>query len=232
MLVLTCLLLVSGQPAAADAPGISKEQRAAALGATVRLVNPAGRCEGTGAVVGRSGPHVYILTAAHVVDGAEKVEIHTYSAASPPEEKGVYKSGEVVARTRDARDLALLRLATRDEMPGRLRVCPPRKVPAERGFAALSVGCSDGKPPSCREEAVAGKKLIRRPGDKEAVLTWEVKERPAVGRSGGPLVDTRGYLLGVCSGASGREGYYGHTDVIHGFLKENGFRWLSEEDDP
>jgi Trypsin-like peptidase domain len=231
MLVLTILLLVPGE-APAEAKEISKEQRAAALGATVRVVNAAGRCEGTGAIVGRSGPHVYVLTAAHVVYGAEKVEIHTCSATSPAEEKSVYKSGEVVARTKDARDLALVRLATRDEMPGRLRICPSRRVPAERGFAALSVGCSDGKPPTSRDETVAGKKLIRRPGDKEAVLTWEVKERPAAGRSGGPLVDARGYLLGVCSGASGREGYYGHTDVIHGFLKDNGFRWLFEEEDP
>jgi hypothetical protein len=229
MLLLTVVLLVPGQ---ADAKEVSKEQRAAALGATVRLVNVAGRCEGSGAVVGRGGPHVYVITAAHVVDGADKVEIHTYSAASPPEEKGVYKSGEVVARTKDARDLALVRLATRDEMPGRLRVCPPRRVPAERGFAALSVGCSDGKAPSGRDETVAGKKLIRRPDDKEAVLAWEAKERPTAGRSGGPLVDARGYLLGVCSGAGGREGYYCHADVIHGFLKENGFRWLYEEEDP
>jgi S1-C subfamily serine protease len=227
MLVLTVVLLVPGQ---ADAREVSKERKEAALTATVRLVNAAGRCEGSGAVVGRSGPHVYVLTAAHVVDGADKVEIHTYSAAAPPEEKAVYKSGEVVARTKDGRDLALVRLATKDELPS-LRVCPPRRVPAERGFAAVTVGCSDGKPPSCRDETVAGKKLIRRPGDKEAVLTWEVKERPAAGRSGGPLVDARGYLLGVCSGAGGREGYYGHTDAVHGFLKENGFRWLYEEED-
>ncbi len=229
MLAVTILLLVPAQ-APGEAKEFSKEQRAAALGATVRLVNVARHCEGSGAVVGRGGPHVYILTAAHVVDGTDKVEIHTYSAASPPEAKGVYKSGEVVARTKDARDLALVRVATRDEMPGRLRICPPRLVPAARGFAALSVGCADGKAPSCRDETVAGKKLIRRPGEREAVLTWEAKGRPAEGRSGGPLVDARGYLLGVCSGASGREGYYCHTDVIHEFLKANAFRWLFEDD--
>jgi S1-C subfamily serine protease len=225
MLVLTGLLLVAGE--AAEGKDVSKEQRAAAVAATVRLVNPGGRGDGTGAVVGRSGPHLYVLTAAHVVEGTDKVEIHTYAAG---EARGVYKGGEVVARTKDARDLALVRLATSDETPGRLRICPGRRLPRAVGFAALSVGCADGKAPSGRDETVTGKKLIRRPGDKEAVLTWEVKQRPAEGRSGGPLVDARGYLVGVCSGASGREGYYVHAEVVHEFLKANAYAWLLDED--
>jgi trypsin len=70
---------------------------------------------------------------------------------------------------------------------------------------------------------------VRKPGANTSVLCWETAKTPAKGRSGGPLVDRRGYLIGVDSGAGDGKGYYIHIEEVHAFLKRNGLSWLYEE---
>src|SRR5438477_471826 len=101
----------------------------------------------------------------------------------------------------DMTALAFLLLAVghidvvRAEPPGQVRVCPPRLVPGDRAFPALTVGCGNGGPPTCLATEVTGRKLVRKRGVEGAAFHWEVKGAPTRGRSGGPLVDRRGYLL-------------------------------------
>jgi hypothetical protein len=223
MIALACFVLL-----AEPAKDFPEELQARARYATVRVVNCTCRTEGSGAVVGQSGPFVYVLTAAHVVAKAEKLEVHTFSADSYPKPEKVYDSAEVVAQSRDAADLALIRIPTRDRAPGVLTICPPDAVPA-RAFAALSVGCDDGKAPTCQTEEARGKKQVRRPGETQDATCWQVARKPAAGRSGGPLLDARGRVVGVCSGAADSGGYYSHAEAIHAFLKTNAYRWLYDD---
>jgi hypothetical protein len=129
-----------------------------------------------------------------------------------------------MATGKDGEDVALLRLATRDAMPAIVKLCPPDKIPEGRGLITFSVGCDDGIP-NGRDETIKSRVSVRRPGA-AALVMWETESRPVKGRSGGPLVDQAGCLLGVCSGASGREGYFVHTEAIHSVLKQNGYRWI------
>jgi S1-C subfamily serine protease len=161
------------------------------------------------------------------VDGAKRVEVSTYSTASHPKPAAVYRA-EVIA-TADGPDLAVLRFATRDELPASVTVCPPSKVPEGRDFAALSVGRGAGGAPAAALEDVRGKRRVHRPGADSRVLCWETAKAPAKGRSGGPLLDRRGYLIGVDSGAGDGKGYYAHVEEVHAFLKRNGLEWLYEE---
>lgn len=211
----------------------SKEFSAAgqetALRATVRLVNPAVQTDGTGVVVGQAGPFVYILTARHVVTRADKVEVHTFVPASWPQPEKRYVGAEVVARSDEAQDLALVRIATRDRFPGTAHLVAADKAPRDRDFRCLSVGCTEGKAPRCRVETVAGKRIVRRPGVGASAPFWEASAAPTVGRSGGPLFGPGGRLIGICSGAGDSRGYYVHPEAICAFLKSNAFRWLYEE---
>jgi S1-C subfamily serine protease len=169
----------------------------------------------------------YVLTAAHIVAGAKRVDVNTYSARSHPKPAAVYRA-EVLVQA-DLPDLALLRFATRDEMPGSVPLCPPSRLPEGKEFRALSVGATDGQAPSPRLEDVKGPRRVHRPGADGRVLCWETAQAPAKGRSGGPLLDRRGYAIGLDSGAGDGKGYYVHIEEIHTFLRKNGLEWLSEE---
>jgi S1-C subfamily serine protease len=228
MIALALLLLVPGDVDVIDSKEFPKEAQVRALTATVRVVNSTADITGSGVILRRSGPVVYVLTAAHVVAGAKKLEVATFSTDSYPKAAIVYRSAEVIATSTDL-DLAVLRWTTRDAMPGVMEICPASKVPEGKNFPALSVGCADGAAPTCVLEAVKAKRNVRKPGAEVAVPCWETAEAPVKGRSGGPLIDARCYLIGVDSGAGDGKGYYTHIEAILTFLKANGLKGLTEE---
>jgi S1-C subfamily serine protease len=227
MLSLVLLALVPADIDVLDSKDFPKEAQVRAVTATVRVTNVTQGTAGSGVLLKRNGPLVYVLTAQHVVDGAKRLEVATFSAASYPKEAATYRTAEVIARSAEA-DLAVVRLTTRDEMPGSVTVCPPSKVPDAKDFVALSVGCADGAP-TCALEDVKGKRRVRKPAADATVLCWEAATAPTKGRSGGPLLDRHGQLIGVDSGAGDGKGYYVHVEEVHTFLRSNGLKWLYED---
>jgi S1-C subfamily serine protease len=225
LLTLTLLLLLPGQIETISAPDFPKELQVAAVTATVQIVNVTRQTSGSGAIIGRSGPLVYILTANHVVDKAEELEVRTFSARSYPKPDNRYRSARLVDQM-PLEDLALVRLATSDPAPGTLKVCPPRLVPQEKSFPALTAGCSGEAAPTCLLNQVKGKKLVRKLGEEGTVAYWELAKAQAKGRSGGPLVDKQGYLLGIASLVNDDKGYCCHIESIHGLLRRNGLSYL------
>jgi S1-C subfamily serine protease len=226
MIWLLPLLLGADGIETVPSPDFSREQQVAAVVATVRVVNTAQERTGSGVIVGSEGAFVYVLTAAHVVARAEGLKVQTFTAASYPEPAHVYEGGRVVARAAGLDDLALVRVAMRDRPPGTVRVCPPRLLPAEKSQPILTVGCDEGAAPTCVTDT-ATKKRVRR-GEDTGVL-WELGHKPESGRSGGPVVDRQGYLVGIGSGANNDRGYACTAEAIQAFLKANGYRTLYEE---
>ena len=229
MSICVLLLLAVGQSGQVESKDFSKEAQAAALRATVKVVNVTRNRDASAVIIKQEPKFVYFLTAAHVARADDKLEIQTFTAESYPEAAEKYKSGEVIARDTE-RDVAVLRLATTDTMPGALPLCPPKKVQDDKGFPALSTGCGGGKAPLCQIETVRRKVKVQRPGDKDTTLVWEIAAAPANGRSGGPLVDKRGLVIGVASGVNDSLGYYVHIDEIQRFLKRNALERLYEEE--
>src|SRR5262249_26382207 len=148
----------------------------------------------------------YVLTANHVVEKAEKLEVHVFSAKSYPKAAAVYDGTRIFAQAKEP-DLAVLLFATRDTLPGVARLCPAQQVPAGTDFPGVTVGCSGGKAPTCAAETVKGKQVIRRPGEGDTTA-WELATPPAKGRSGGPLFDKHGLVIGIASGRNDGKGYY------------------------
>jgi hypothetical protein len=219
MFLLTFILVL---PQADPGPSkhFTEEQQAKALQATVRVANE--KAEGTGIIIRQSGAWVYVLTAAHLTARAETVEVCLFSNKS---EKTV-KRARVVARGKET-DVALLRFELREQTVTTIPLGPPDSDPKDNDFPALLTSCAEGTPTLVEE--VVRKKSVRKPNATEAKQMWEVDGTPPKGRSGGPLIDRHGHVLGLGSGAGGDKGYYTHIDDIRDCLRENGFRWLLDE---
>jgi hypothetical protein len=84
----------------------------------------------------------------------------------------------------------------------------------------------------CIVEKVKGAKQIRRSEAMQPALCWEAASEQSPGRSGGPLIDRRGRVIGVASGVNDGKGYYCHAEEIHRWLKSTDFAFLAEEKDP
>ena len=222
------LLLALGQDGQVESKDFSMDAQAVALRSTVRVMNVTTNNEATAVVIKQEARAVYFLTAAHVAKPGDKLEISVFTADSYPKVAETYKSATVLASDPE-KDVAVIRLLTTDKMPGVLPLCPPKKVIDGKEFVALSVGCVADKPPVCRVETILRKLKVQRPGDKAKTLTWEAAAAQARGRSGGPLIDKRGLVIGVASGTNEDRGYYVHIDEINNFLKENGLEQLYED---
>ena len=222
------LLLALSQNGQVESKDFSMDTQTAALRATVKIVNLTTNLEASGVIIKQEAKAVYFLTAAHIAKPDDKLAISVFTAESYPKPSETYKSATVLASDTE-KDIAVIRLFTTDTMPGVLPLCPPKKVVDVKDFPALSVGCGDDKAPACRVEMVLRRIKVQRPREKGTTLTWETVAAQARGRSGGPLVDKRGFVVGVASGTNDDHGYYVHVDEINRFLKENALERLYEE---
>lgn len=204
----------------------SGQVKASAVSATVRIV--ADSSYGSGVIVAVEGPLVYILTANHVVQHSSRLEVHFPSRGAEPKRAKVFRAVQVLASNSDD-DLAVVRIAVGQEAPAPIPICPPASVPVGGGFAALSVGCNRDDSPTAQIGIVEPKRLVQRQSDEKAVWTWPVDEAAEKGRSGGPLIDRRGLLIGIASGMNDGTSFYSHIDAIHRFLKASGLKWLYSE---
>ena len=228
MLLLTCLLLIPGQVTAPDPADFPEALQTRALKATVRVHNPTKKTEGSGVIVGRTGTFVYVLTAYHIVTGADGVEVTVFAEKSDSKVHKIYRNGRVVAKSADLRDLALVRMVADEKTLSVLQICPVGEAPKTEGFPALALGCAADEAPTAIVHNGLGKKKVRLKADGEMAYFWESPGTVVKGRSGGPIIDKRGYVVGICSGTSDGKGYFTHVDEIHRFLKKNAFSWLAD----
>ncbi len=212
--------LFASLPPIAAAEGQGQEPaRARTEAATVRVTSEADRQFGSGVVIAKSKNLSYVLTAQHIVSTAKKVEVKVAGGKTFP--------AEVLASSAEG-DLAVLRLNTVPGVPAPLKLAAAGAKPK----TVSSVGWEKGDAPTAVDETLKEKTKVRlkRPGETISVACWEVERKPAPGRSGGPLVDERGLVLGVASGHDGTTGYFIHVDEVHTFLRQNGLQFLTEEE--
>src|SRR5436309_1085943 len=101
----------------------------AAVMATVRVSNLSRKTHGSGIIIGSKPPHVYILTAHHIVDRADLLRVAVFSSTTYPRPERVYHTVSIVAQAADTRDLALIRVTTKDRLPNPLPFCPVHMLP-------------------------------------------------------------------------------------------------------
>lgn len=219
-----------------DSKDFPREKQEAALAATAGIVHVPTNGEGTAVVVryDKQKGEVFLLTAAHVVPPDpmdNRVNIDFYSPKTFPR-PNLNATGTVLARMANE-DLAIIYAVVKPPADiSVLRICPKDKLPTPepRHFPVLTVGC-DGpmRTPRLLVDTVEDKRVPVKPNGAK-VLCWETKGVPAQGRSGGPLIDKRGYVMGICSGTENQRGYYTYILEIQRALSGAGFGWLMDDE--
>lgn len=202
------------------------------LAAVVAIQNHSRDGQANGAIVAQSRTGIDVLTVAHLVEKGDKLSVTIYA----PGPGGLLQPHLVrwpdvsVGKFLDKnkQDLALLRV----DMKGApklavLQLAAPEVVPAAKRFEAYSLACLTAQGAIARPELVLEASKVPQ---KSKAEFWKVEAKPELGRSGGPLVDAEGRLLGICSGADRNAGYYTHLSEIRSFLEKNGIIYRKETD--
>jgi hypothetical protein len=169
---------------------------------------------GTGVSIGYAKKYNYLLTCAHVVEGAKEIHFDVFSRKTYPNPYRTYKKARWSAWWNTKEDIAVIRAAI--YVPKKIRVCRKGTQVQQEG-AVLSVGCGLGAPPVCQVGFLAGL------DDAGA----HVFNRGNIGgRSGSALVTRRDGLIGIVTGGWEDKSRAVHHDQIHGLLERNKLGWL------
>lgn len=176
--------------------------------ATVRINDPADQSVSSGTVIGHDAEGVFVLTARHCIDGGslDDVFVEAFSDFSDP---GHAIPGQVELLAQSlAADLALLRLRTRESMPGELSIYPSNRTAPDRDRVCI-VGCAQGRPPEFRPTQTVGRI------EYSSGRYWKTEAVPVPGQSGGALFNRDGYLVGVVSASLGNHGIYAACEELY-----------------
>jgi serine protease Do len=204
----------------------SADLQRSTLAATVRVVENEKKSFGSGVLIGVRENQGYILTARHTITSRGRFEVQFFTEESYPKAAFSVVASRVIHENSDA-DLALLTIDLSDKkFPSPLSVA--MESPKEKEFSCLSCGGSLGESPTIETAVVRNRILLQRPNNSSAFF-WQTKEAPVKGRSGGPLINTDGKVIGIASGEQEGQGYYTHLDEIRTWLRktdEGKWRWL------
>lgn len=197
-----------------------------AMACTARLTGSSGEL-GTAVVVGIRDGTAFLLTANHVVSGNADRKLEFFNRENYLTSPLVLNVTESPIFRAPQADLALVKVRLGNAKLKEMKIpapgpnARPRKFPA----TALSIGCSKGAQPTCRVEEITGKILVRK-ANESGTFFWQTKDPSIEGRSGGPLIDKEGFLIGICAASQDSRGYSTHLDEIHVALKEGGYSWI------
>lgn len=197
-----------------------------ALRATVRLVGDG--FTGSGVILTKDDDgFLYVLTVRHAVqEGVDEIEF--FSASTWPKPSASFGGVEVISES-ETRDLAVLRVRVPDELEfGTVTLCRQSDV-----NSYYSSGCSAGKAPTVLPERIMGSQKIRVENRLLNAEMWVADSPQALGRSGGPLLNVNGSLLGIAlgksqanSGGQEEQGFYCHSTEISDYLIDSNLKPL------
>jgi S1-C subfamily serine protease len=229
MFALALLLPIPQHPVIpAAAFPLAAQWKAVAACPVLTVDTPGSVFHGSGVVVGVRDGFAYVLTAAHVVK-FEVPGVAFFTQGTYPRDGWRPDEAKLVKKWEGDIDLALVRFAVGANEPPVLPLAAPGQRPRVFPVPALTVGTARGTAPTVEADTILAKRLVRSgPNPDQVAFFWEMAQPSRPGRSGGPLLDSAGRVIGICTATQGGLGYYVHIDEIHAALKRDGgeFSWL------
>jgi thiol-disulfide isomerase/thioredoxin len=176
----------------------------------IRVKDANGVYFGSGVVIDSTPRRSIVLTCGHIlrdVKEGSRIEVDLFH-----DKRYRTYQGAIIRYDLDA-DLGLVAVATRSVVP--VSPIAPLDGAVHSGDPVVSIGCSQGEPPSIEQLRVT--MLNRYVGPD----TIECTGVPGQGRSGGGLFTAHGNVVGVCTNADPkyRRGVYAGLKPIHEILK-------------
>ena len=167
--------------------------------------------QGTGVVVDVGKNGFEVLTACHVVKGANAISVFAFQLEAKEWVRREYRTVELVRCDEDS-DLARIRIRT---PIAHLSAIPmdiltkfaEKKLLGNEELAWTVSWTEDGKPVA-NESKIAERRTAQRKAGARLVSYWILNGPSEPGMSGGPLLSTRGELMGIASGNSGGNAFY------------------------
>ena len=100
-----------------------------------------------------------------------------------------------------------------------------RLEPVSRGESVYAIGRA--KDQDSEEPSVIEMKVYRNKGNYYYIETITENVNP-VGRSGSPVIDANGFLVGIVSGAEGKLGVIGSVDFLKQILDTHGLSYTKD----
>jgi thiol-disulfide isomerase/thioredoxin len=195
------------------------------IAATVRLrvEDAQGHSCGTGTIVDCRHGEALILTCGHLFrdsKGRGKIEVELFAPNSVSRVVGNLVAYEEYDDKHDVPDVGLVRIS----VPSPVAVAPvaPPGYSIRVGQPIATVGCNNGDDPTVRRTRVTAL------GKYSGPANVEVADLPVVGRSGGGLFTSDGFVIGVCNAAdpTDREGLYAALPSIVAELDRLGLSFV------
>lgn len=202
-----------------ESRNFSRDFQQTAINAVVRIRNITQGGAGTGYIIGRNDSVYDIVTAWHVVDGANKGA--AFEVNFSPFTSGNASRKVTVKACEVANDCALLRVEHHGQHPV-LKVCDPDTTPRGR-FPVMAVGFPGGEL-TCHESKVLGTTDCKWSNYEIDGVFWRVQDRSRGGISGSPLLinqHEQPVVIGTWWGSSGYEGRCSHTSELRSFLHKS-----------
>lgn len=214
--------------ATAPAPVAAKPQAAnlspeeiQMLRSTVRIkvIDSKGHSFGTGAIIDTRQGEALVLTCGHlfrVPDGkAPQVVVETYDASPTGIRVVEQLAGEIISYDFQ-RDVGLVSI--RPKQTVQVAKIAATQQGIDVNARVWNVGCNQGQDPTVRSSLVTAIDRYRGPPN------IETSGAPVVGRSGGPLFNAQGEIIGVCYAADEKddEGLYAGLGSLHAELDKLG----------
>lgn len=187
---------------------------------------------GTGAVVAIREGSAYLLTARHVMSSLSEMQCEFFPAENRYQPIVVKPVNTLLSFANT--DFAIVKVPLKGLTESQIKSITviPLPKPFDRPkvmqlpLPALSIGCDYGALPTAKAETIRARKLVKRQSELTGAFFWQVDSPPVQGRSGGPLLDRKGQLIGICVASRENLGYFLHLDEIHAHLKSENYEYL------